>query len=65
METKTITIKQMRNKIRELQILDFAQFLDVLDVIDSYKNIEEIKVDIAMRKELLKETIEDIRKNVE
>jgi len=65
METKTITIKQMRNKIRELQILDFAQFIDVLDVIASYKNIEEVKADIDIRKKLLEEKIQDIKKNVE
>lgn len=47
----------MEKQILDIQIYDFAQFIDVLDAISCYKTIDEVKADIKIRKELLKESI--------
>ena len=55
MEVENITIERI---VKEIQISDFAQFIDVLEAIESYKNIEDVKKDIIIRKKLLEENIE-------
>ena len=41
----------------DYEIIMLEQFIDVLEVLESYKDIEQIKNDIYMRKKLLKEQI--------
>ena len=50
--------------MKELQIGDFAQFIDVLEVIEKYENIEDVKLDIKFRKKYLKESIELMEKSL-
>lgn len=56
--------KNLERKMKELQIGDFAQFIDVLEVIEKYKNIEDVKLDIKFRKKYLKESIELMEKSL-
>ncbi len=61
MEVENITIERI---VKEIQISDFAQFIDVLEAIESYKNIEDVKKDIIIRKKLLEENIEMMKKSL-
>lgn len=56
--------KNLERKMKELQIGDFAQFIDVLEVIEKYENIEDVKLDIKFRKKYLKESIELMEKSL-
>lgn len=56
---------KMEKEIIETQISDFAQFIDVLEAISKYETIEEVRADIVIRKKLLKESIVQMKKNVE
>ncbi len=44
----------------DYEIIMLEQFIDVLEVLESYKDIGEIKSDIYMRKKLLKEQIREL-----
>lgn len=56
--------ENLERKMKELQIGDFAQFIDVLEVIEKYENIEDVKLDIKFRKKYLKESIELMEKSL-
>lgn len=47
----------MEKQILDIQISDFAQFIDVLDAISCYNTIEEVRADIKIRKKYLQESI--------
>ena len=56
--------ENLERKMKELQIGDLAQFIDVLEVIEKYENIEDVKLDIKFRKKYLKESIELMEKSL-
>jgi len=48
--------KEMQIEFRRMQIFDFTQFIDILNVLGKYDNVNEVRADIIRRKEqLLKE----------
>lgn len=40
----------------------YAQFLDVLDIFENYKTIEEVKNDCKQRKEVYRKYIDELKK---
>lgn len=49
------------NAISDAESFMLVQFIDVLEVIESYETIEEVKDDIKQRKKMLKDDIELIK----
>lgn len=56
---------EIKAMVKKIQILDFSQFIDVLNMLESYNTIEEIKEDIKIRKRILNENIKKIKRNME
>ena len=56
---------EVEKAIKDTQIGDFAQFIDVLEVIENLGNMEEVKKDIQFRKKLLKEDIARMQGTIE
>lgn len=56
---------EIKAMVKKIQILDFSQFIDVLNMLESYNTIEEIKEDIKIRKRILNENIKKIKGNME
>lgn len=51
--------------IKNTQIGDFAQFIDVLEVIENLSSMDEVKKDIQFRKKLLKEDIDRMQGTID
>jgi hypothetical protein len=49
--------------IKDIQIMFLAQFIDVLNVLESFDNLQELKEDIYMRKRICKDQITELKKN--
>lgn len=58
-KTKTEKYSEIAN---DVQIGDFAQFIDILEIIERYDNIEDVKMDIAIRKKYMRQCIEEMEK---
>jgi len=52
----------MESKELYAEIGFLAQFIDVLEVLEKYSTIEEVKADIVIRKKLYKDEINRMRK---
>ena len=50
-------------RIADVEILQMAGFIDVLEVIENYDDIKEVKKDIKFRKKLMKKEIKMLEKN--
>ena len=55
----------MESKELYAEIGFLAQFIDVLEVLEKYSTIEEVKADIVIRKKLYKDEINRMRKYCE
>ncbi|MBR0350857.1 MAG: hypothetical protein IJH76_03445 [Clostridia bacterium] len=49
----------IEEKIKDTELFMLAQFIDVLEVIEKFNNMEEVKKDIQKRKEIYLKLIED------
>lgn len=58
----SISNKEKNKIVKETQIFDFSQFIDVLEAIEGLNSIENIKKDIAIRKKYMKEELERMEK---
>lgn len=54
--------ERFNENIRDIEIFMLAQFIDVIEIISKYKNIEEVKNDIDKRIKLYLEEIKRITK---
>ena len=54
---------EAETKIADIEIMMMAGFVDVLEVLEKYDNIKEVKDDIKKRKKLMKKEIKYIEKN--
>ena len=52
-------VNEIEEKIKDTELFMLAQFVDVLEVLEKYKSMDEVKNDIQKRKELYKKLIED------
>jgi len=50
-------------RIADVEILQMAGFIDVLEVIENYDNIKDVKKDIKVRKKYMKQEIRMLEKN--
>lgn len=49
--------------IKDIQIMFLAQFIDVLNVLESFDNLQELKEDIHMRKKICDNQITELKEN--
>lgn len=49
----------MKEEVKECEKFMLAQFIDVLDVLEKYKTIEDVKKDIKKRKKIYLEYIQN------
>ena len=49
--------------IKDIEILFFEQILEVLEILENYDDLQEIKKDILIRKSIYKKQITDINEN--
>ena len=47
--------KDISNEIRDTEAFIIAQFIDVIDTLDKYDRIEDIKLDMKNRKKIYEE----------
>ena len=50
----------LSESIKNTELFMMAQFIDIMDVIDGYKNIEEVKEDIKNRKRTYQNYIKEM-----
>lgn len=52
--------KDVRDEIKDSEVFMIAQFIDIIDTLDKYDKIEDIKLDMKNRKKIYLEYIKNI-----
>ena len=55
--------KYVRNEVKSTELFMLAQFIDVIDVLEKYNTIDQIKKDINKRKKIYMENIKKMSEN--
>ena len=56
-----ILLNNMAKELKDTELFMLAQFIDVMEIINEYDKIEDVKNDIKTRKKLYVDSIEKIR----